>query len=247
MPDIQFSALTDVCNEAIPFTVTQAKEASGLAGSGIFSGTAIDAAGIFNPAAAGTGTHVIRYTFNAGNGCSAFKEQSITVNPTPRADAGPDRVILEGGFITINASAEGNAVSYQWSPPIGLDNATVLNPKASPKEDITYTFTVKTPEGCKASDQVFIKVLKTPVVPNTFTPNGDGYNDRWEIQFLNSYPGNILEVYNPQGQLLFRAFNYNNQWDGTSNGRPLPVGTYYYVIDPKNGRNKITGYVTILR
>ncbi|MDX2045414.1 MAG: PKD domain-containing protein [Chitinophagaceae bacterium] len=247
MPDIQFSALTDVCNEAVPFAVTQAKEASGLAGSGIFSGIAIDAAGIFNPAAAGTGTHVIRYTFNAGNGCSAFKEQSIRVNPTPRADAGPDRVILEGGFITINASAGGNAVSYQWAPPTGLDNPTVLNPKASPKEDITYILTVQTPEGCKASDQVFIKVLKTPVVPNTFTPNGDGYNDRWEIQFLNSYPGNILEVYNPQGQLLFRAFNYNNQWDGTSNGRPLPVGTYYYVIDPKNGRNKITGYVTILR
>ena len=57
----------------------------------------------------------------------------------------------------------------------------------------------------------------------------------------------MIEVYNTTGQLIFRSIGYNNPWDGTMNGKQLPVGTYYYVVDPKNGRSKIPGYVTIIR
>jgi gliding motility-associated-like protein len=94
---------------------------------------------------------------------------------------------------------------------------------------------------------MFLKVLYKPIIPNTFTPNGDGYNDKWEIQYIESYPGAVIEVYNTTGQLIFRSVGYNNPWDGTINGKQLPVGTYYYVVDPKNGRSKIAGYVTIIR
>jgi gliding motility-associated-like protein len=94
---------------------------------------------------------------------------------------------------------------------------------------------------------MLVTVLKKPVIPNTFTPNGDGFNDRWEIRFLDTYAGAIVEVYNTAGQLVFRSVGYNQPWDGTMNGRPLPAGTYYYVVDAKNGRPKVAGYVTLIK
>jgi gliding motility-associated-like protein len=56
-----------------------------------------------------------------------------------------------------------------------------------------------------------------------------------------------VEVYNTAGQLVFRSVGYNQPWDGTMNGRPLPAGTYYYVVDAKNGRPKVAGYVTLIK
>lgn len=94
---------------------------------------------------------------------------------------------------------------------------------------------------------MFVKLLLSPIVPNAFSPNGDGINDRWHIQYLESYPGATVDVYNRYGQLVFSSIEYSVDWDGTVNGKPLPIGTYYYVINPKNGRKIISGSVTIIR
>jgi gliding motility-associated-like protein len=117
---------------------------------------------------------------------------------------------------------------------------------ASPPNDTRYLLRAVSDSGCVDTSSVFVKVLFEPVVPNTFTPNGDGINDRWEIEYLDSYQGSVLEVYNTVGQLVYRSFGYNTPWDGTTNGRKLPAGTYYYVLDPKNKRKKVAGYVTII-
>jgi gliding motility-associated-like protein len=90
-------------------------------------------------------------------------------------------------------------------------------------------------------------VLKGPEVPNAFSPNGDGINDTWRIKYLESYPGATVEVYNRYGQIVYHSLGYSVDWDGTYNGRPLPVATYYYIINPRNGREVITGSVTILK
>ncbi|HAI84549.1 MAG TPA: hypothetical protein DCL43_12865, partial [Chitinophagaceae bacterium] len=86
-----------------------------------------------------------------------------------------------------------------------------------------------------------------PEIPTAFSPNGDGINDTWIIKYLESYPGCTVEVFNRYGQSVFSSRGYATPWNGTYNGAVLPVGTYYYIVDPKNGRNKIAGYVTILR
>jgi gliding motility-associated-like protein len=86
-----------------------------------------------------------------------------------------------------------------------------------------------------------------PKPPNTFTPNGDGINDTWEIKYLDQYQGCRIEVYTANGQLVYTDVGYTKPWDGNFKGNKLPTGTYYYVIDPKNGRKKIAGYVTILK
>ena len=86
-----------------------------------------------------------------------------------------------------------------------------------------------------------------PTIPNVFSPNGDGIHDVWEIQYLESYPGATIDVFDRGGRLLYSSINYAKQWDGKFNGNPLPVGTYYYIINPKNGRNVISGSVTIIK
>ena len=101
--------------------------------------------------------------------------------------------------------------------------------------------------GCAVNDSIFITVLKSPVIPNTFSPNGDGINDTWKIKYLDSYPGATVDVYNRYGQSVFHSNGYSKEWDGSFNGKLLPIGTYYYVINPKNGRPIFNGSITIIR
>jgi gliding motility-associated-like protein len=246
-PLVQFTAMNAVCEGITPFTITQASEINGISGTGIFSGSGVSANGLFNPQVAGNGVHSILYTFTADNGCTDATAQSILVYPQPTANAGPDRTLLEGGFIIIDATANGNNPAYLWTPNIAVENNQVIDPKVNPVNDITYTLTVTSADNCITKDDVFVKVLKTPKVPNAFSPNGDGINDKWMIDYLDSYPDVNVQVFNRYGQTIYRSVGYNKPWDGTFNGTPLPVGTYYYVIDRKVAAPKLSGWVAILR
>lgn len=85
------------------------------------------------------------------------------------------------------------------------------------------------------------------VVPNLFTPNGDGINDYWNIKSLIYFPQCLVSVYTRNGSLVYQSHGYPKPWDGTYNGNPLPNGTYYYVISPQSNLPKLSGYVVILR
>jgi gliding motility-associated-like protein len=246
-PTVLFSAMSDVCIDVPPFQITNASETGGATGTFAFSGKGVSPNGLFSPVAAGAGISMITYTYTTANGCKDSATQSITVLPNPVVNAGPNLFVLEGGFATINASATGNNLTYSWSPATYLDNAAILTPIVTPLADINYKITVTATGGCKATDDVFVKVLLAPEIPNAFSPNGDGINDTWNIQFLETYPGAILELFNRYGQLVFKSVGYSKQWDGTFNGKPLPVGVYYYILNPKNGRKQITGSVAILK
>jgi gliding motility-associated-like protein len=82
-------------------------------------------------------------------------------------------------------------------------------------------------------------------IPNTFTPNGDGVNDKWLITGLDSDPKSKMNVFNRYGAVVFSSVGYAKPWDGTMNGKELPVGVYYYTIyfDGK----KYSGNITLLR
>jgi gliding motility-associated-like protein len=85
------------------------------------------------------------------------------------------------------------------------------------------------------------------VVPNTFTPNGDGINDTWVIRYLTSYSKCIIEIFTRNGNKVFSSVGYAVPWDGKYKSSDLPVGVYYYVIVLNNNLKPVTGYLTILK
>ncbi len=174
--------------------------------------------------------------------------KTIEVFSLPTISAGPDLSVLDDGQKQMLSTATGNNMVFRWFPALYLDDSTKLSPLIiKPQEDQVYTLEAVGRGNCRTVDEVKITVLKLPKPPNTFTPNGDGINDTWEIPYLDQYTESILEVYTTQGQLVYRSVGYAKRWDGTFNGKPLPAGTYYYVLDPRNGRKKISSYVTIFR
>lgn len=246
-PQATMGSIPPVCEDALPFILTQGNELTGMAGLGVYSGNGITLSPLFTPQLAGSGSHTIRYTYTGVNGCSSYAEQNIQVYPTPTVNAGPDLKVLEGDAVTLQLFASGNNLYYQWLPSTYLDDASKANPVCRPLNDITYRIQVVSADGCKASDDLFIKVIKDFVVPNTFTPNNDGINDLWTIDYLYLYPNHRVQVFNRYGQLVFESKNYNSPWNGTYKGKPLPVGTYYYIIELGGQRKPKTGYVTIIK
>ncbi|WP_183568220.1 PKD domain-containing protein [Mucilaginibacter sp. SP1R1] len=245
VPLITFAQAPPLCPDNMPVQITPLS-VQGPAGSGVFSGTGISAGGLFNPAQAGTGTFDINYIYTSQHSCADTVKQQISVYPSPTVSAGDDMTVLEGVPVTLKATA-GGAATYKWSPSTGLDHDDVLNPVASPSENTTYQLIVTSATGCSAMDEVNISVLKTLVIPNAFTPNGDGYNDLWEIKYLTTYPNNTVDIYNRYGEKLYSSIGYNIPWDGKYKGANVPPGTYYYIINPKNGRKVMSGSVTIIR
>lgn len=202
---------------------------------------------IANPIASPTDTTL--YTVTVSNGtCTSTANVTVNVLKKPVANAGPDRYITQGQSTTLNGSTKGTNVSYYWTPGDNLSSTLELKPTASPTEDITYTLHVVSNSGCgdEATDQVFVRVYKKVTVPNTFTPNGDGVNDTWNIEALDTYPTSTTQVFNRYGTLVFKSTGYPKAWDGTSNGQGIPGGTYYYVIDLKNGK-VMSGWVMVVK
>lgn len=246
-PDAILDPFTAVCDNAPPFQFTQGRDLSGLLFNGQYNGPGVNASGLFNPTVAGKGQHEIVFITQSQGGCTDTAKALIDVTESPKVDAGPDKVVLQGTSVILDATASAVATKFLWSPAEGLNRTDVLKPQASPGRDIRYTLQAETEKGCIGTDEVFVRYLPKLVIPNTFTPNGDGYNDVWDIKGLNVYLGCVIEVYNTAGSLVFRSTGYGQPWDGSYRGQQVPAGTYYYVIDPKNGRPKLAGYVTILR
>jgi gliding motility-associated-like protein len=96
------------------------------------------------------------------------------------------------------------------------------------------------------------------IVPQVISPNGDGVNDKFEVNGIYDYPNNVLMIYNRWGNLIYQTHGYNNDWDGKNletvgiGGNDLPVGTYFYVLDlGKEGntpeQNLLKGYIYLTR
>ena len=201
---------------------------------------------IDNPVA--TVTTTTTYIVQVSNfSCVDYDTVTITVNPLPVIDAGSGAEILAGTTVQLQASGAGTNGTYSWSPTDGLDNPNIYNPIASPVETTYYYVTGTDENGCSATDSLTVEVSPGIVFPDGITPNDDGKNDTWIIDFINNFPEAVVMVYNRWGQELFYSKGYGTPWDGRYKGKDLPVGTYYYVIDLHNGKAPYTGPITIAR
>ncbi len=196
-----------------------------------------------------TGTYSVSMFYSTAIGCNSDTiVKQVVIHPYPLVNAGPDQFVLSGGQVVLQASATGSTnYEFLWSPSTWLNNPRILQPTSSPQSDITYTLTVTGEGGCLASDDVFVRRLLKPEIPNAFSPNGDGINDTWTIKYLDTYPGATVRVFDRYGKSVLESTGYPRPWDGTIGGKPIPVGTYYYIVDPKNNLQPITGSVTVIR
>jgi gliding motility-associated-like protein len=196
-----------------------------------------------------SGTTIVSlFIYNKQNCVSDTFYKTIIVNPYPIIQLPSTLTFLQGGLLTIKPIYYyGKDLSYLWTPKVYLVNDTVLNAQVFPIGDKRYFLTITGAGNCSDTASVNVIALKLPKIPNVFSPNNDGINDFWVIEHLESYPGCSVQVFDRYGRQVYISLGYSKNWDGKSNGAPLPTGTYYYIVNPKNGTEKLSGSVTILR
>jgi gliding motility-associated-like protein len=218
-----------------------------LAG-GVFTGTGVSG-NTFSPAAAGAGTFTIGYSIPS-NTCTVPGSLQIVVNPVPTGfSAGNDFEVLFGRTATLNGTGPANN-TYLWSPASVLSPSSLVT-NSTATETTTYTLTATNSFGCTATDEVVLTITRFCVDPPTvFTPNNDGFYDKWVVINGTCTKEVKVEVFNRWGGKVYSNDRYTNNWDGTSNGKTLPDGTYYYIIKAAlvNGEALfLRGNVTIMR
>lgn len=191
------------------------------------------------------------YTVTVFNQYGCFDTASVKVNVwrKPLADAGADKKTRQGFPVTISGSIKGTDVNYYWTPDASISNPNSLRTQVNPAQSTIYTLHAESTKGCGThTDNMFVKVYDKVLVPNAFSPNGDGINDTWIIEPLEFFTESVTSVYNRYGQLIYSSKGYTKPWNGTRNGNPVPIGTYYYVIDLKTNKEPLlTGSVLVIR
>ena len=156
------------------------------------------------------------------------------------ANAGPgDTIAVLGQPLQLFATG---GDSYVWSPGQWLNNPTIQNPIALPQDDIRYTLTATTTQGCIGSDFINVKLYKVDpdlYVPTAFTPNGDAKNEVLRPILLGMRELHFFRVYNRNGQLVFSTTQKNDGWDGTFKGNPQQAGTYVWMAEGINYRGEL--------
>ncbi|MFO7370207.1 MAG: gliding motility-associated C-terminal domain-containing protein, partial [Bacteroidales bacterium] len=149
---------------------------------------------------------------------------------------------------SIAVVATGGTGTYEYS----VDGGTsfVATSTVGSLAEGSYSVVVRDDEGC-ASESV-AAVLTRPavcglVIYNAFSPNDDGINEVWNIGNAASFPNLDVKIFNIWGKEVFSSSGYAEPWDGTFNGNDLPAGTYYYVIDPGDGSDVLSGDVSIVK
>ena len=173
----------------------------------------------------------------------------LGIDPMPIAAASPNLITL--GATAQLSAAGANAINYTW---VAVGGSGIVGSGANinvrPAGTTTYAVVVTNSFGYQATVPLLLTVIVDyKLVPNNLvTPNGDGVNDRWVIPNIDMYPDNEVMVYDKAGRAVFAKRGYNNEWDGTVNGKKLKEDAYFYVIKfNKDGALPIRGYVSIVR
>jgi gliding motility-associated-like protein len=203
-----------------------------------FPDTNLDNPAISNPSVIKP-TETATYHLNVtdANNCQSLQPASVTITvvPAPKVFAGNDTSIIKNHSLPLNVIDVNNSgfTSFVWTPSSGLNDPYSKDPVAYITDDISYTVTASTADGCEGVGTISVKVFSICdiYVPNAFTPNGDGHNDQ-----LRAIPVGIkefikFEVFNRWGQLVFSTRNAGAGWDGTIGGQPQHTGTFVWLAE----------------
>jgi gliding motility-associated-like protein len=159
----------------------------------------------------------------------------------------PTRLLVEDLYTLVATSTSGLPVLFESTDPsiasVSGDRLTGVSKgsvqiRAYHAGDLNY-------DAAEAFATVEVYSTHKDIM-HLFTPNSDGFNDYWELPDLAAWGKCDVKVYGRTGKLVFSDADYNNLWDGTSNGNPLPEGAYYFVIKTQNA-GVVKGTVNIVR
>lgn len=180
-----------------------------------------DSAGVFN---------VMLITSNGAGDDTVFTPGYVVVNTSPEGtSAQSEDVVNYNDTLTLQSCATG--LSYLWSPQDYLSCSDCISPVCQPKHDIEYQCVVSNNNGCEVICDYSITVTgyPQPLLPNAFTPNGDGLNDVFGLINAESYDVSF-SIFNRWGQMVFHTNDPEQSWDGRFEGKLQAMDTYVYVV-----------------
>jgi gliding motility-associated-like protein len=211
-------------------------------------GVAQTATGSTSPMSLGNtaGTYVLVDITDANCSNTLSGSQVIIINPYPiEPIAGTDETYCSTDIFS-DMTASGTGGTFTWYSDVALTDVLGTGSTLTPTntEGTTTYYVTESTNGCEGPASMVVITVENceVIIPTAFTPDGDLANDFWEILYLDSnYPDNIVRIFNRWGSLIYEhqssASNpySSNMWDGTYQGAPLPVGSYYFIIDFNDG------------
>lgn len=198
-----------------------------------------------------TGLAAGNYTIAITDTNSCLLTHTVAVAGIP----GPDALftastnapgVREPVTFTDASTANGDAIiSWEWN--IGGTQYNVQNPPPhafAQRGTYTVTLTVTDSKGCSSTFSMVIEASSELVIPNVFSPNGDGINDVFRIRYLSQYPGSSMTIFNRWGNTVFESADYKNDWQ--PNEDEAPDGTYYFILQLPDGTQR-SSFLAIIR
>lgn len=177
-----------------------------------------------------SGTYTL--TITAANGCTDVKVFEMTAIPIPEIVS----VTAKDRTVTIEAAPPGD---YEYA--IGADGFQDENTFTNVKGGL-HRVTVREKNRCGEASQDYFLL----VVPAYFTPNGDGFNDFFEIGGFEHIPGTTVDIFDRHGKLICRLGGHQASWDGSLGGAPLPSDDYWFRLKSPGGETR-TGHFSLIR
>jgi gliding motility-associated-like protein len=202
--------------------------------------TGLNNPNIPNPIATPAVTTIYTVRGSDIKGCfTSVQTSRIVVYAYPTVALGADIKVAVGTPVPLKPVLTGPATRYLWSPTAGLSCTDCPDPIAKPMVTTNYKLTVSNEGGCSATDAMTLTVLcgeGNLFMPNTFSPNGDGANDRYYPRGKGIQTVRSLRIFNRWGEMVYRRDNFNandptTAWDGRFQGRELPPDVFVYMID----------------
>jgi len=195
---------------------------------------------IANPIANITTSTSYRVVGSDAFGC--FRDSAnvqVTIHPLPQVNAGTNLSVPGGQTINLSATSSLPNVTWNWNPATYLTCTNCAAPASRPLRDITYTVKATTTQGCAASDTIQITVLcsaESIFIPNAFTPNGDGLNERFGVLGAGFSLIKFFRISDRWGKVVFERrdvlpTDVSAYWTGSyPDGSPAVSGSYIYSI-----------------
>jgi gliding motility-associated-like protein len=194
---------------------------------------------IANPIAQPLVSTLYNITISNDFGCRDSALVNINVFENVSINAGADQTINAGDSVILNATVKGTSVNFYWSPATFISDIHSVTPIVYPINNTVYTLTANSMVGCgSATSSVKIKVYKNVFIPNAFTPNDDGKNDKFRIIAADNYKQFKLLIFNKGGRIIYSTTNIMDGWDGRFKNELQPTGSYVYYIEMRTASNK---------